>query len=188
MARSVYPGEMDSMSPARPELDCNLVATYRTHCMNQAVSRCSSARTSMFRLSMAALFLAASLAGCASRPTQAFDGAGKVLSIREVQEPNRWASLIGGIAGAAVGGVAGANVSSDTTTQAAAASVLSVATGTVGASAGRLFKPQTHYEVLVRFEDGIDRSFRLDAKPAFRPDARVRAAGGALQAIEGAAP
>jgi outer membrane lipoprotein SlyB len=138
-------------------------------------------------LAPAALVLALGLCGCASQPIATSAGNGTVLSIREYQEPNRWASLLGGLAGAAVGGVAGANVSTNPTTQAAAASVLSVATGTAGAATARLFGMQTHYEVLVRFEDGIDRSFRVDALPAYKPDAKVRAEAGVLKLAEVAA-
>jgi outer membrane lipoprotein SlyB len=138
-------------------------------------------------LAPAALALALGLSGCASQPVATFAGNGTVRSIREFQEPNRWASLLGGLAGAAVGGVVGANVSTNPTTQAAAASVLSVATGTAGAATARLFGTQTHYEVLVRFEDGIDRSFRVDAMPAYKPDAKVRAEAGVLKLAEVAA-
>ena len=59
--------------------------------------------------------------------------------------------------------------------------MLTVVTGTLGATAASWLGSKVRYEVLVRFDDGIDRGYRVDAPPAFRPGARVRVTDGALE-------
>lgn len=130
---------------------------------------------------LVALLLATLLAACSSVPVAPFSGTGTVQSIREIREPSTVATLVGAIGGAAVGGALGANIGSGSG-QVAAASMLSVATGTLGATAARYLGSRTRYEVWARFEDGIDRSYTLDAAPAFRPGDRVRAVDGRLEA------
>lgn len=132
----------------------------------------------LFRRFLALLF-AISLAACATTDGAPFSGTGNVLSIREIKEPSTFATAAGAIGGAAIGGVIGANVGSGSG-QVAAASVLSVVTGTLGVAAARWLGARTRYEVLVRFEDGIDRSYSLDQTPAFRPGASVRIEDGKL--------
>jgi outer membrane lipoprotein SlyB len=131
---------------------------------------------------LVALLLATVLCACASVSTAPFSGTGTVQSIRELREPSTVATLVGAIGGAAVGSALGANIGSGSG-QVAAASMLSVATGTLGAAAARWFGSKTRYEVWARFEDGIDRSYTLDAAPAFRPGDRVRAVDGRLEAV-----
>jgi outer membrane lipoprotein SlyB len=131
---------------------------------------------------LVALLLAVLLAACSSVPTAAFSGTGTVQSIREIREPSTVATLVGAIGGAAVGSALGANIGSGSG-QVAAASMLSVAAGTLGASAARWLGSKTRYEVWARFEDGIDRSYTLDATPSFRPGDRVRAVDGRLEAV-----
>lgn len=128
-----------------------------------------------------ALLLAAALAACSTVQTVPFSGTGTVQSIREIREPSTVATLVGAIGGAAIGGAAGASIGSGSG-QVAAASMLSVVTGTLGATAARWLGSKTRYEVWARFEDGIDRSYALDAAPAFRPGDRVRAVDGRLEA------
>jgi len=128
-----------------------------------------------------ALVFAASRAACSIAPkAPEFSGAGTVQSIREVREPTTLATVAGALGGALIGGVAGAGIGSGSG-QAAAASVLSVAGGTGGAALAQWLGMRTRYEVLVRFEDGIDRAFTLDAMPGFKPGATVRMVNGALQ-------
>ncbi len=129
-----------------------------------------------------ALLLATFLAACSSVPTVPFSGTGTVQSIREVREPSTLATLTGAIGGAALGGALGANIGSGSG-QVAAASMLSVVSGTLGATAARFLGSKTRYEVWARFEDGIDRSYTLDSAPAFRPGDRVRAVDGKLEAV-----
>jgi outer membrane lipoprotein SlyB len=130
---------------------------------------------------LVAICLAAALAGCSIAPkAPQFSGAGTVQSIREVREPTTLATVAGALGGALIGGVAGAGIGSGSG-QAAAASVLSVAGGTGGAALAQWLGMRTRYEVLVRFEDGIDRAFTLDAMPGFKPGATVRMVNGALQ-------
>ena len=126
------------------------------------------------------LLFAISLAACATTNVAPFSGTGNVLTIREIKEPSTFATAAGAIGGAAIGGVIGANVGGGSG-QIAAASVLSVVTGTLGVAAARWLGSSTRYEVLVRFEDGIDRAFTLDAMPGFKPGATVRMVNGALQ-------
>jgi outer membrane lipoprotein SlyB len=128
-----------------------------------------------------ALVLAASLAACSVAPkAPEFSGTGTAQSIREIREPNTLATVAGALGGALIGGVAGAGIGGGSG-QAAAASVLSVAGGTGGAALAQWLGMRTRYEVLVRFEDGIDRAFTLDAMPGFKPGATVRVVDGALQ-------
>jgi outer membrane lipoprotein SlyB len=125
------------------------------------------------------LLFAISLAACATTNVAPFSGTGNVLTIREIKEPSTFATAAGAIGGAAVGGVIGANVGGGSG-QIAAASVLSVVTGTLGVAAARWLGSSTRYEVLVRFEDGIDRSYSIDQAPSFRPGASVRIEDGKL--------
>ncbi|MFZ4760025.1 MAG: hypothetical protein ACOYLX_17805 [Burkholderiaceae bacterium] len=132
-----------------------------------------------FRL-LLALLMAAALSACSSVPKTGFSGEGTVQSIREISEPSTFATLAGAIGGAAVGGGIGASIGSGSG-QVLAASVLTVVTGTLGATAANWLGSKMRYEVLVRFDDGIDRGYRVDAPPAFRPGARVRVTDGALE-------
>jgi outer membrane lipoprotein SlyB len=133
------------------------------------------------RLAAAAL-VATALAGCATTSATApYSGGGTVVAIREVSEPSMLATLGGAIGGAAIGGALGANVGGGSG-QIAAAAVLSAVTGTIGAAAAGWFGTRTRYEVTVRSDDGIDRSFKLDELPTFRSGAKVRVDGGKLVA------
>lgn len=129
-----------------------------------------------------AVLLAAFLAGCSAVPKAppAFSGTGTVVSIREIREPSPVATIVGALGGALVGGVAGANVGGGSG-QVAAASVMSVAGGAGGAVLAQWLGVRTRYEVLVRFEDGIDRAYSQDTAPALKPGATVRVVDGALQ-------
>jgi outer membrane lipoprotein SlyB len=127
-----------------------------------------------------AVLLTALLTACTSVPIAPFSGAGTVQSIREIREPSTLATLTGAIGGAALGGALGANIGSGSG-QVAAASMLSVASGTLGAMAARLLGSRTRYEVWARFEDGIDRAYLLDTAPPFRPGDRVRVLDGRLE-------
>ena len=123
--------------------------------------------------------LALSLAACASTSPAPFSGTGSVVSIREYNEPGMFGTTAGAIGGAAIGGAVGANIGSGSG-QIAAASVLSVVTGMLGVAVGRMFDSRTRYEVLVRFDDGIDRSYSLDQAPGFRPGSKVSVEAGQL--------
>ena len=135
--------------------------------------------TASLRLLFAVL-MAAALSGCSSVPKAAFSGEGTVQSIRELSEASMLATLAGAIGGAAIGGGIGASVGSGSG-QVLAASVLSMVTGTLGAGAAQWLGARTRYEVLVRFDDGIDRAYKLDAPPAFKPGAKVRVTDGMLE-------
>ncbi len=128
-----------------------------------------------------ALLCVAALSACSSVPKAGFSGTGAVQSIREFEEPSTLATLAGAIGGAAIGGAAGAGIGSGSG-QVAAASVLSVMAGTLGATAARWLGAKTRYQVLVRFEDGIDRSYTLDAAPGLKPGDRVRVVDGRIEA------
>jgi outer membrane lipoprotein SlyB len=128
-----------------------------------------------------ALLLVASLAACSSVPkAPEFSGTGTVVSIREIRQPSTLATFAGALGGALIGGAAGANVGGGSG-QVAAASVLSVAGGAGGAALAQWLGMRTRYEVVARFEDGIERAYLLDSAPTFRPGATVRVVDGALQ-------
>lgn len=131
---------------------------------------------------LVALLCIAVLAACSSVPKAAFSGVGTVQSIREFNEPSTIATLAGAIGGAAIGGAAGASIGSGGG-QIAAASVLSVVTGTLGATVARWLGSRTRYEVLVRFADGIDRAYSQDTPPTFRPGDRVTVTDGKLEGV-----
>ena len=111
---------------------------------------------------------------------------GTVQSIREVKQPGRLSALLGTVGGAAICGVAGANIGGGTG-KIVASSVLSVITGSVGSTVAGMFgKPKTRYEVVVRHDDGIDRTYTMDTVPGIKPGSVVGVdAKGALSAIAG---
>jgi outer membrane lipoprotein SlyB len=130
---------------------------------------------------LAVIALVAALAGCSIVPkAPVFSGTGTVVSVREVREPSPLATVVGAVGGALIGGIAGANVGGGSG-QIAAASVMSVVGGTGGAMLAQWFGTRVRYEVLARFEDGIDRAYTLDTAPALRPGASVRVVDGQLQ-------
>ncbi len=129
--------------------------------------------------SLFVFLLALNLVACASTAQAPFSGNGSVVSIREFSEPGLFGTTAGAIGGAAIGGAVGANIGGGSG-QIAAASVLSVVTGMLGVAVGRMFDLRTRYEVLVRFDDGIDRSYSLDQPPGFRPGSKVSVEGGKL--------
>jgi outer membrane lipoprotein SlyB len=152
-------------------------------------AKAGRARRPVVAAVVAAALLA--LTGCAATPkggapaagtTVAASTAGVVQSIREVKEPGKFGALLGTVGGAAIGGLAGANIGGGSG-RIVASSVLSVITGSLGASVGRMFGTHTRYDVVVRHDDGIDRTYALDDLHGLKPGVAVSVdAGGKVAA------
>ncbi len=125
-----------------------------------------------------AIVLALLLAGCASVPPGAgLIGNGVVQSITEVQEPDKTAQVIGAVGGAVLGSWLGSGIGGGT-----GQTIATVAGGVGGSMAGGAIagKASTNsvWDVVVRFEDGIDRLVRVTERPTYRPGDRVTVSNG----------
>jgi outer membrane lipoprotein SlyB len=125
-------------------------------------------------------FLAALLlAGCASAPGAGVSGTGVVQSISESAESSQTGSVVGAIGGAVLGGWLGSNIGGGAG-QTIATAAGSVAGGMAGSAVGGQADVRTVWDVRVRFEDGIDRTVRVYARPTFRPGDRVAVSNGVI--------
>lgn len=125
----------------------------------------------------------AGLAGCASAPqAPAFTGTGVVLAIAEHQAADATTGMVGAIGGALVGGWLGSQVGGGSG-QVIAATTGSVIGSVAGGSAASKASAKTVWQVSVRFEDGIDRSFTVDQQPHYRPGDRVAVSNGVISPL-----
>ena len=128
-------------------------------------------------MALAALLL---LNGCASVPPGAgLVGNGVVQSIAEARTTDTTANVIGAVGGAVLGSWLGSGIGGGT-----GQTVATVAGGLGGAMAGSAVagkvSSDTVWDVVVRFEDGIDRSIRVTQPPTYRPGDRVTVSNGII--------
>jgi outer membrane lipoprotein SlyB len=127
-----------------------------------------------------ALIFALLLAGCASAPPGAgVAGTGVVQSITEGTEGSQAGNVIGAIGGAVLGGWLGSNIGGGAG-QTIATAAGSVAGGMAGSAVGTQANVKAFWDVVVRFDDGIDRPIRIYTRPAVRPGERVAVSNGVI--------
>jgi len=124
--------------------------------------------------------LFALLAGCASVPPGAgVSGNGVVQSIHEKQEADTAGKVIGAVGGAVLGSWLGSGIGGGT-----GQTVATVAGGVGGAMAGSAVADKLGsnavWDVVVRFEDGIDRTVRVTQQPNYKPGDRVSVSNGII--------
>ena len=138
------------------------------------------------RALMAVLALACllgGLSGCASAPqAPALTGTGVVLAIAEREAADPASSMAGSIGGALVGGWLGSQVGGGSG-QVIAATAGSVIGSVAGGSAASQASARLVWQVSIRFEDGIDRSFTVDQRPDYRPGDRVMVSNGTVSRL-----
>jgi outer membrane lipoprotein SlyB len=122
-----------------------------------------------------ALVAAITVAGCATTGSgaQALNGTGTIVSIHQSQEASTAGSVAGAIGGAVLGSWLGSYIGGGvgrTVAMTAAGVGGSMAGSSVGAKAGA----STVYDITIRFDDGIDRTIRVNEVPDARPGDRVR--------------
>jgi outer membrane lipoprotein SlyB len=127
-----------------------------------------------------ALLLTAALcmAACAVAPPSGPTGVGQVVAINESRQVDATTSAVnqvgGALIGAAVGSLFGGGRGRTVMTGVGAAA------GTVaGAAASQQAAPLV-WDIVIRFEDGIDRTLRVTQAPQVRPGQRVRVFNGAV--------
>jgi outer membrane lipoprotein SlyB len=136
--------------------------------------------TGLISLWLAAALAMAGLLGCASAPSAPpFTGTGVVLSIAEIQQGDAGAGIAGAIGGAIVGGLLGSQIGGGTG-QVIAATTGSAIGSVAGGAAASKATTRPVWQVSVRFEDGIDRSYTVDQLPDYRPGDRVMVSDGAI--------
>lgn len=105
---------------------------------------------------------------------------GVVSSINAISEKGEGSGL-GAIAGGVLGGVLGHQIGGGTGKK-----IATVAGAAGGAYAGhqveKNVKSTTHYDVVVKMQDGSSRTFSYDTPPAFQTGEKVRVVNGALTA------
>lgn len=120
------------------------------------------------------------LAGCASVPPGAgVAGNGVVQSIAESMQGSTAGNVVGAVGGAVLGGWLGSGIGGGTG-QTIATTVGAVGGGMAGSAIGSKATEQTVWDVVVRFEDGIDRTIRVTERPTFRPGDRVAVSNGII--------
>lgn len=127
-----------------------------------------------------AILIAVLLGGCASVPPGAgIVGNGVVQSIAESQQADQTAQVIGAVGGAVLGSWLGSGIGGGT-----GQTIATVAGGVGGSMAGSAVASKasgnTVWDVVVRFEDGIDRTVRVTERPAYRPGDRVTVSNGII--------
>lgn len=119
---------------------------------------------------LAALMLAA----CATQPT--FVGNGTVVSISESQESSQTADVVGAVGGALLGGFLGSKIGGGTG-QTIATGVGAVGGAMAGKAVAGNVAAEPVWRVVVRFEDGIDRTITTRTRPNFRVGDKVQVSG-----------
>lgn len=120
------------------------------------------------------------LTGCESVPPGAgVIGNGVVQSISESQQANTTGQVVGAVGGAVLGGWLGSGIGGGTG-QTIATTVGAVGGGMAGSALGSKAGETTVWDVVVRFEDGIDRTIRVAERPAYRPGDRVTVSNGII--------
>ena len=123
------------------------------------------------------------LPGCASAPqASALTGTGVVLAIAEREAADATSGMAGAIGGALLGGWLGSQVGGGSG-QVIAATTGSVIGSVAGGSAASKASAKLVWQVSIRFEDGIDRSFTVDQRPDYRPGDRVTVSNGAISLL-----
>lgn len=130
--------------------------------------------------SLLALAMALLLSGCASVPPGAgVAGTGVVQSIAEIRQANTAANVVGAVGGAVLGSWLGSGIGGGT-----GQTVATVAGGVGGAMAGSAVASKvaadTAWDVVVRFDDGIDRTVRVGERPTYRQGDRVSVSNGII--------
>jgi outer membrane lipoprotein SlyB len=131
-------------------------------------------------LSVLALIALLLLGGCASAPPGAgLVGNGVVQSIAEAKKTDTAANVVGAVGGAVLGSWLGSGIGGGT-----GKTVATVAGGVGGAMAGSAVAGKVAsdmvWDVVVRFEDGIDRAIRVTEAPTYRPGDRVTVSNGII--------
>lgn len=122
------------------------------------------------------------LAACAGTPGAGVSGTGVVQSISESTEASQTGAVVGAIGGAVLGGWLGSNIGGGVG-QTVATAAGSVAGGMAGSAVGSQADVKTVWDVRVRFDDGIDRTVRVYARPTFRPGDKVAVSNGAVTTL-----
>jgi outer membrane lipoprotein SlyB len=118
------------------------------------------------------------LGGCASVPPGAgVAGNGVVQSIAESTQGSTAGNVVGAVGGAVLGGWLGSGIGGGTG-QTIATTVGAVGGGMAGSALGSKATEHAVWDVVVRFEDGIDRTIRVTERPTFRPGDRVTVSNG----------
>ncbi|HYF58483.1 MAG TPA: glycine zipper 2TM domain-containing protein [Burkholderiaceae bacterium] len=129
---------------------------------------------------LSAVLAALALAACASAPPGAdVVGTGTVLSVTEVVEASRGGGLLGSIGGALAGAGLGSLIGGGTG-RSVATGVGAAVGSSVGGQSGAQAGAATAWDVLVRFDDGIDRRVRTYRQPAVRPGTPVSVSNGTV--------
>jgi outer membrane lipoprotein SlyB len=115
------------------------------------------------------------LAACAT-PQPTFVGNGTVVSISESKESSQTANAVGAVGGALLGGLLGSQIGGGTG-QTIATGVGAVGGAMAGKAVAGNVAAESVWRVVVRFEDGIDRTIATSQRPNFRPGDRVRVSG-----------
>jgi outer membrane lipoprotein SlyB len=106
-------------------------------------------------------------------------GNGVVQSIAEAQQADQTSQVVGAVGGAVLGGLLGSTIGGGTG-QTIATTVGAVGGGMAGSAVASKGSQTTVWDVVVRFEDGIDRTIRVSERPAYRPGDRVTVSNGII--------
>lgn len=130
---------------------------------------------------MATLALALGLLGaCATTaPGAGLSGTGTVVSIQETMQGSQAGSVAGAIGGALLGAALGSQIGGGSGST-IAATVGGVGGSMLGSSAGAKAGEQMVWQVMVRFDDGIDRTVTVAERPTYRPGDKVRVEQGVI--------
>lgn len=132
------------------------------------------------RFHVALLTFVFALAGCASVPPGAgVAGNGVVQSIAESTQGSTAGNVVGAVGGAVLGGWLGSGIGGGSG-QTIATTVGAVGGGMAGSALGSKATESLVWDVVVRFEDGIDRTIRVTERPAYRPGDRVSVSNGII--------
>ena len=120
------------------------------------------------------------LGGCASVPPGAgVAGNGVVQSIAESTQGSTTGNVVGAVGGAVLGGWLGSGIGGGTG-QTIATTVGAVGGGMAGSAIGSKATESLVWDVVVRFEDGVDRTIRVTERPTYRPGERVSVSNGII--------
>ncbi len=125
------------------------------------------------------LAAALSMVACAATPpVTGPTGVGQVVSIHESRQSDPTTTAVnqvgGALIGAAVGSMFGGGRGRSVMTGVGAAA------GTVAGTAASQQAAPLVWDIVIRFEDGIDRTLRVSQPPQVRPGQRVRVFNGAV--------
>lgn len=118
------------------------------------------------------------VAGCATTPS-APSGTGTVVSIRETQETSTGASIVGAVGGALIGGLIGSQFGGGSG-QTIATAVGSIGGSMAGSAVANHAGAEPVWDIVVRFDDGIERVVRVRDRPTVRPGDKVSVSNGTV--------